>query len=266
MISISSLGRLGRLGNQMFQYACAYAVAKRNRAKLSISTYDAYSERPVNQLVETFRLSSASHNDYTGVIHQFHEADFSYDARIENVPDGTDLVGYFQSEKYFCQYRSELLENEFVFNSDVLCRALDLRQGLSLDGETCSIHVRMGDYKNLSSTHTNLGKDYYASALAAIPECNRYLVFSDEPIEAKRMLDRLGIKRSDQFVYPDLDYAASMCAMSMCDHHIIANSSFSWWGAWLSSNSKTIIAPTQWFGPQGPQNWSDVYCSGWKKI
>jgi hypothetical protein len=259
------MGSMGRLGNQMFQYACAYAVAKRNNTSLSISTYNLYTKNPVNQIVETFKLSSALHNDYTGIVHQFYEADFSYDPRIENVTNGTDLVGYFQSDRYFSQYRNELLENEFVFNSDLIDRAAVYTQSLKLCGELCSIHVRMGDYKKLSDTHTNLGKDYYTRALSLVPDCKSYIVFSDEPAEAKKMFEQISTKNSQQFLYPDLDYGTSLYLMSICNHHIIANSSYSWWGAWLST-SKTVVAPSSWFGSNGPKRWCDVYCSGWKTI
>ena len=58
-----------------------------------------------------------------------------------------------------------------------------------------------------------------------------------------------------------------MCTMSLCEHHVIANSSFSWWGAWLSP-AKKVYSPARWFGdsPNVPKNWSDIYCKGWKII
>ena len=259
------MGSMGRLGNQMFQYACAFAVAKRHSTSVSISTHNAYTKNPVNQIVETFKLSSALRNDYTGITHRFHEANFSYDPRIEVVPDGTDLVGYFQSDRYFSQYRNELLENEFVFNSGLIDSAAAYIQGLKLYGELCSIHVRLGDYKKLSDIHTNLSKDYYTHALSLVPDCKSYLVFSDEPVEAKKMFEQITAKKSQQFLYPDLDYGTSLYLMSICNYHIIANSSYSWWGSWLSK-SKSTIAPKKWFSEGGPKVWNDIYCERWKLI
>lgn len=266
MISFSSMGSLGRLGNQMFQYACTYAVARKNLTSPSISTHDSHTGNQRNQLVETFRLSSATYNSYSGITRQFREKDFNYDSKIENVTIGTDLFGYFQSEKYFRHYRTDLLDSEFVFNANIQANSRSHIVNLGLSGPMCSIHIRMGDYRNLGDTHVNLGIDYYANALSLVPDCDSYLVFSDEYVEAKKMLRQLDFEKAHRLVYLDLDFATTMHMMSMCDHHVIANSSFSWWGAWLSKNSQTTIAPSAWFGPRGPKSWNDVYCEGWRKI
>jgi hypothetical protein len=252
----------------MFQYSCAYAVAKRNNAKLTISTCDGHAGQSTNQLVDTFRLADVVYDDYREISFQFQESSFCYDSRIENVLDGTDLVGYFQSDRYFKHVRDELLEKQFIFNDNILQHVSKCRDFLDLNRyeSSCSIHIRAGDYTKLSNVHTNLKEDYYTRALAQTPECDVYLVFSDELHTAKKILERAGLEKQYRFVYPDLDYGTSLCMMSTCDSHIIANSSFSWWGAWLSNSSKSIIAPGQWFGPQGPKEWHDIYCSGWKIV
>jgi len=89
-------------------------------------------------------------------------------------------------------------------------------------------------------------------------------VFSDEPTIAESVMQEVSVIPVDKIVYPDVDYGLSMAMMSRCNHHIIANSSFSWWGAWLSRNNGVVIAPKNWFGPKGPSDWQDIYCEQWR--
>jgi len=275
MISVATMGSMGRLGNQMFQYACAYALSARHGTSLGISTHDAYRNARVNQLLETFELKSAialgplevgDGRDIEGIRYEFHESDFGYDRRIEIVPDGTEIRGYFQSERYFKHLRYQLLEEEFRFKKHIT-DFVDIIWQSEFSGATvCSIHIRRGDYKKISETHPNLDSSYYSLAASEIPECDVYAVFSDEPGLAAVIMQEVTAIPADKIVYPDVDYGTSMAMMSRCDHHIIANSSFSWWGAWLSKGSGFIVAPKLWFGPSGPKNWSDIYCEGWLAI
>jgi hypothetical protein len=119
----------------------------------------------------------------------------------------------------------------------------------------------VGDYKILSQNHPICSFDYYQQALELLPKDIPVFVFSDEPVNAMYMLS--GLNRNINS-HPT-DHFTELCLMSMCDYHIIANSSFSWWGSWLSSSNQTI-APAKWFGeaPNMPQNWSDIYAENWK--
>jgi hypothetical protein len=257
------MGRFGRLGNQMFQYACTFAIANKHQTKIGINTHDAYNNKQLNQLVETFELRSATLDKIEEYKFIFNEKDFEYDPMIECVTDGTDLRGYFQSEKYFKHVRNELLRNEFVFKTKVLKQGENFWSSHSIEGPVCSVHVRMGDYKILSDTHYNLNNNYYETALLKLPPCSRYIVFSDDLIEARNLLNPIAESFSRNFVYADLDYDVSMLLMSWCDHHIIANSSFSWWGAWLSENNGSVVSPKNWFSKKGPRSWKDIYCDKW---
>lgn len=257
---------MGRLGNQMFQYACAYSLAKKHQTTIAINTHDSYRNSRVNQIVETFELQSAVYDQFDEIKYKFNEASFEYDYRIEDVPNDTDIVGYFQSEKYFKNVRQDLVTREFRFRNIFEKDVESFQQLHGIVGTTCSIHIRKGDYKHLSDVHTNLDISYYADAIKKVPVCSHYIVFSDDPEEASRMISPISSLGSIDFVYPELGDSSSMLLMSLCDHHIIANSSFSWWGAWLSQKKGVVIAPRKWFGPKGPSAWSDVYCETWKAL
>ena len=126
------------------------------------------------------------------------------------------------------------------------------------------MHLRLGDYKNLVGKHPICGIEYYRNALKELPEDLFIIAFSDEPNIAKEMFDLLGRK---YYLPESNDQYVDMCAMSFCEYHVIANSSFSWWGAWLGE-SKQVVAPALWFGGDTdmPKNWNDIYCDGWKVV
>ena len=111
-------------------------------------------------------------------------------------------------------------------------------------GEVLSIHVRRTDYLSNSANHFNLDFDYYEKALEYF-DTEQVIVFSDDPEWCKQQK----IFSDDRFMISESgDNKIDLCLMSMCNHHIIANSSFSWWGAWLAK-SKKVVAPSTWFGP-----------------
>jgi hypothetical protein len=103
--------------------------------------------------------------------------------------------------------------------------------------------------------------DYYNRATSDILKYNKnkFIVFSDDPDWCRNTFT------GDNYIVSDLNNShIELCAMSLCDNHIIANSSFSWWGAWLNTNiNKRVIAPSRWFGPALIKDTSDVYCNDW---
>jgi hypothetical protein len=260
MITFSRLGTYGRFGNQMFQYATLFAIGKRKKCEIGVP----YLYKKNNYEYYKFCLPDCFHNlsakDCMGVIPQYfvEEKNFTYEPGIFGIPDQTDILGYFQTEKYFVDYKNYLLK-EFSFKQDIVNSALDAR---SLTKEpVISLHIRLGDYVHLQNKHPVCSKDYYQSALKMLPEDLLVYIFSDDPEQAENILKPLNRK----YVVPNMKSSyEDMCLMTMCDYHIIANSSFSWWGSWLS-NSKKTIAPSKWFGPDpdAPKNWSDIYCEGW---
>ena len=157
--------------------------------------------------------------------------------------------------------RNDILK-EFTLKPEIQEQANNIRN-ISND-PVISIHLRLGDYKHLVGKHPICGIDYYQNALEKLPKDILIIAFSDEPNVAKELFDKLGRK---YFIPESNNQYIDMCAMTLCDYHIIANSSYSWWGAWLS-NTKKVVAPAQWFGdsPEMPKNWSDIYCEGWEII
>jgi hypothetical protein len=169
--------------------------------------------------------------------------------------EGMVLQGFFQSEKYFANYKKEvvkLFENrskrKYEFENSV------------------SIHIRRGDYLNefMCQFLPALPYEYYKAALDDLEtkvKIDHILVFSDdlgwckETIKGERVI----------FVEGQEDYE-DLYTMAKCTHHIIANSSFSWWGAYLNQRDKIVYAPTRWFGPAITDDWQDVYCQNWIKI
>lgn len=261
MIGVSCLGSYGRLGNQMFQYAAAYSLSQKHDSKVAIGTRDSYSVDGKLQLSEIFELSSAVINNFSAIKYQFHEKNFQF-ADISNLPDHTDIVGYFQSEKYFESHKQKIIEEEFIFKKHILEKTDSIFENLKSDLHLCSLHVRRGDYLKLSDTHPPLEIDYYEQAISFLPKEIDILVFSDNIEEAKNLLESSELFKERKKKYVSENHSIEMSLMTRCNYHVIANSSFSWWGAWLSE-SKCVIAPKLWFGSSGPKVWDDIYCKNW---
>lgn len=258
MITFNLMGQYGRMGNQMFQYATLYSIAKTRGYEFGVPM-QRKSENPYQNfcLNECFLNLSAKDSSNTIPIHRAQEREFTYNAGIFGIPDSTDIVGYFQSEKYFVDYKPHILK-EFTFKDEIYEKSLDIRN--ITKEPVISVHLRMGDYKNLVGKHPICSLEYYQKALDHLPNDLLIIAFSDEPNEAKKLFDSIGRK----YFIPENDQYHDMCLMTLCNYHVIANSSFSWWGSWLSESKKTI-APSEWFGdsPEMPKNWSDIYCDGW---
>jgi hypothetical protein len=262
MITFNRLGTYGLFGNQLFQYATLYSIAKTKNYEFGVP----YANTGETQFKNFFLpncFSNLTAKDSSSYFAKFKaiEKNFCYNPGIFGILDDTDICGYFQSEKYFEKYREELLK-EFEFNESILKEATNIR-GLTKNSAV-SIHIRLGDYVHQQHNHPVCTLDYYKEAISNIPDDCLIFIFSDDIEQASNYFKFL----NRPFCIPDTDDKyVDMCLMSLCDYHIIANSSFSWWGAWLS-NSKKVIAPSKWFGenPNMPKNWSDIYCNNWKII
>jgi len=262
MITFNKLGNYGRLGNQMFQYATLFSIANRKGYDFGIpmqnKSNDEYKNLSLNDCFEN--LSAKDSTNYSPKFKAM-EHNFCYNPGIFGILDDTDICGYFQSEKYFENYREELLK-EFCFKKEIYQKALDIRS--ITKKEVISLHIRLGDYVNQQHNHPVCSIEYYKEALNKLPDDLLIYIFSDDIEISKKMF--LNLKRPILFVENTSSYI-DMCLMTMCDYHILANSSFSWWGSWLS-NSKKTIAPSKWFGDSQnmPKNWSDIYCKKWEII
>ncbi len=245
----------------MFQYATVLGAAR----KSGHIPFCNISGIPL--LSECFDLGSVENGQVEPEL-ILNEREFGYQEIVHNLPvdKSVDIRGYFQTEKYFKYIEDEVRQN-FTFKQHIKDLAIK-----HIPEDVCvSVHVRRGDYVNLKDHHYNQSVDYYMEALKRFPDhvpvffsddinwCKE--VFSDVPnnpvfIENQESLNLSSAKNSDISGYID------MCAMTFCNDHIIANSSFSWWGAWLGQGN--VVAPKNWFGPKEAwKDHSDVYCEGW---
>jgi len=268
MLAFNHLGKLGRLGNQMFQYASLRGIAATRGYEFGIPPVDYKNEWEDHQLLEVFELPHLNRNNIKlldmGHAPVAQENSFSYQPILhEMCPNDVSLWGFFQSPKYFDHIASSIRE-DFTFREHIL---KPCKENFNFEN-AISLHVRRTDYLTNSANHYNLGLDYYKDALVWYddPENEKrpVIVFSDDPEWCKQQ----EVFSSDRFVVSESgDNAIDLCLMSMCTSHIIANSSFSWWGAWLA-DSKDVYYPAQWFGPAigREKNQMDIVCEHWKMI
>lgn len=268
----STLGDNGRLGNQMFQYATLLSKALTWNGRFAIpDSMVQDGKRKSYELIDSFANLSAEvvdtermneiHRTQLGV---YREPDFSFDQNFGLVHPHVELFGYFQSELYFKNHRERILK-EFEFSrevKDTVNNVLSEVKSKKNAEKLCAVHIRRGDYVNLSSYHTNLGPEYYGPAmqyvLSNLPGKTQFIIFSDDIEWCKSF-----ITDQDQVSFSSFTgHLEDLCGISSCDYHITANSSFSWWGAWLS-NTECAIAPKAWFGPEGPNNWQSIYPPTW---
>jgi hypothetical protein len=178
-----------------------------------------------------FNIDRSYFQDQFGFENRYEERHFWY----EEIPfiKNVSLHGYFQSEKYFEHCKEDVIKMLMPKNTNP-------------SGDYCSVHVRRGDYTRLSDFHTNLGiAEYYFKAMELIPNC-KFVIVSDDPIWCKQNFTGNDFTIKD-FTSPIDDFKTLVASR----HNIIANSSFSWWGAYLNRNpDKKVIAPSNWFGPK----------------
>lgn len=268
MIGFNFLGKMGQLGNQMFQVASLKGIAKNNRYNFCFPNHDEVVVDNLGnklriELFEPFTLKNVSMLNLQRIDdsrQSIQESGFDFDENIfNNCPDWVNLVGYFQSEKYFKHIENEIHE-DFTFKDDILIPCKEMMLELE---EPVSLHIRRGDFLKNSGNHHNLDLDYYKEALNRIDSDLPVIIFSDDP----KWCEEQKLFSDDRFLVSQKNSSyIDLCLMTLCSRHIIANSTFSWWGAWLA-NSKQVIAPTKWFGPNNSHlNTKDLYPDSWELI
>lgn len=282
MIGFNHLGHLGRLGNQMFEFAALRGVAAKHNYDITIPS-------PENKGIENYSLHECFKLDHIPIGYiqgenYVREEHFHFDEKLfDNCPDNVSLYGFFQSEKYF-KHISDVIKKDFTFLDEHLNPCKEFIE--QFDGqEPIMLHVRRGDpnlidprgfkwaYVNCSDQHPVQSLDYYERALQEFSDNQPVIVFSDSVDWVKEQEfffgDRFFISEP-QYKYDDGSFLpyTDLCLMSLCSHAIIANSSMSWWGAWLQSNpNKKVIAPKMWFGPAyADKDTKDLYCPEWNVL
>ena len=281
MISYSQLGKYGATGNQMFQYAALVG--------LSIKTgYTIKIPQPPNESIVSGKLVIHGHNDNHHPIetveyalgcfsiecdyltHQdqpqwrYEEPFFHFDSNYFNIPDNTDIMGYFQSEQYFIHCEQEI-RKQFTPKHVFMEEAHTFLEKIKGDHPLISLHIRRYGHEQIEQQeiHPLIPMSYYenlAQEFRSHYGSVKFVCFSDDIAWCKK-----------HFEWDDIEFSENnspivdMTLMAMCDHNIVANSSFSWWGAWLNTNpNKQVIAPRGWFGPKGPKDTQDLIPVTWR--
>ncbi len=244
------LGQHGRMGNQFFQVAATLGAAVRFGYRPQFPTWKTSEilTEHFDQRLDARRISGT-----------YNEPHFLY-APIPPTPN-LDMFGVFQSPKYFAGY--EELIRQYLRPSAKLRHAIDSRFPQLLSKPTVALHVRRGDYVGLAHGFVNLPVEYYRAAMRLFPSDSHFVAFSDDPAWCREAFKNDGVEvMSGNPGYADLYLMAS------CRHQIIANSSFSWWAAYLNPNpQKRVVAPAKWFGPALSENDErDLLPEAWIRI
>ena len=269
MIGFNALGRMGRLCNQMFQYAALRGLSSKSGAEICIPYYQDAVDDGIGNMLRTELFDSFNIKVKTGLLNNGHapvvqERFFHFDQELfDNCPDHVSLQGYFQTEKYFKHIEYQI-RAEFTFLDEILEPCKELIGTIS---NPIALHIRRGDYVINSENHFNLPLEYYDAALKQFDDNRNVIVFSDD----SKWCHEQSLFADDRFIISENDdNRVDLCLMSLCNDFIIANSTYSWWGAWLSSHpNKKVIAPVQWFGKTGytkDHDTKDLIPETWTRI
>ena len=284
-VSFNGLGNEGRLGNQMFQYAFIRGMSKRYGYDFIIP--DANANRFDNYgLFDCFELEGCKTGEGSYPTLECRDTAFNQKF-LDECSDNTNYSGVFQTEKYFAN-ASEELRKDFTFHKEILDPCQEFIDNV---GDVIFLHVRRGNsnlvgnrgekwsYQMLQDYHPLMKKEYYLEALSHFDESKKVIVLSDT-IDWCKKQDWL---QDDRFLFSDSSYEVfddgasvpyiDLCLMSLCSGGIIANSSMSWWGAWLQNDRGKVIAPYPWYGEKAynygnaelcdadiiPERWTKIY-------
>ena len=284
----------GGLGNQMFQYALGRCLATKNKTKLflDVSSYEVNDQvTHRNFALQDFFIEaeilknpiSIGSIGKPGLMHRLSEKfipnypyykkqiilerGFNFDSNILKAPKNCTLIGYWQSEEYFKDIAIEI-RTEFDFKPAV--KTPLNAYGRNIDkSNSVSVHFRRGDYiKDIETNqiHGLCELDYYQRGIDLLSQRFSDLelfVFSDDIDWVK---SNFKTTHKTYFIENNESPIADLYLMSLCKHHIIANSSFSWWGAWLCKYpEKVIVAPKKWFN-LSTRNTNDILPSSWIRL
>jgi hypothetical protein len=279
---------MGGLGNQIFQIfatiSCAIKTGRKFCFSNELNCNGITPRHPYwNSFFSTLK-PFLSHSNYG--VHMLKENGFNYDQTlINNVLHNREpyitIFGYFQNEKYFKENYNCIckLINLTSMKSNVLHKYQDLNaeSADTMFDSTVSMHFRLGDYKKLQHYHPLMSYEYYEIALTHIVEkrnndCLRVIYFFEE--NDFEIVSETILKLSAK--YPLIQFARvnkefedweQMLLMSVCRDNIIANSSFSWWGAYFNSHDdKIVVCPSLWFGASANLDTSDLCPRTWHQI
>ena len=291
----------GGLGNQLFQYAAARALAIRHDAevKLDVTGFETHGLRRFGLDIYSIAATIASRDEMRAISAplaaksgpfrraraqlgrvlgsglkqpgnaKYREAHYHYDTNLSAQSPPVLLEGYWQSERYFKDI-ADTLRTELTPHEPMEPVNAAIAEAIA-SNTAVSVHVRRGDYisnQRINAYHGVCSLDYSRAAVEHIADhvSNvHFFVFSDDPEWTEENL-KTGLPATYVVANPPDRGFRDLQLMSHCGHHIIANSSFSWWGAWLNASpDKIVVAPAQWFAVDD-KNTSDLIPEGWMRL
>lgn len=245
----------GQLGNKMFQVAAGVALALRTGTEFVKTSKNSVRDTAAHEVV----WKSISEYSGTENFYPYREAHYHY-KQIAAPDKDTVLMGYFQSSLYFEDYKQEILKL-FSPTPQVKQKVDELLKKYTNSEETCALHVRRGDYLNYPDSHPTQEVSYYEKAVSFFPKDTLFVICSDDISWCRQNLSFLSHK---MFMEGNRNYE-DLYLMASCQHNIIANSTFSWWSAYMNSNlQKKVIAPKTVVGKSlSHLDTKDFYCKEW---
>jgi hypothetical protein len=267
MITNVRIGYNGRFGNQIFQFASTIGIARKMGYEVGFPKSNITNGIPQKNadnkpfmakldIVECFDIDEKYFSNNLSIKQQVSERFFHFDNQLFNISDNTNIDGYLQSEKYFEHCKDEIINTLKIKNNFLNIANKLLPKN---NKELVAIHVRRADYLFLKDYHFLNGLDYINNAIKSIGDIEKYhfVVCSDD---TKWCSEIWGEDNNFTIINSNSPYV-DFTIMTLCNHHIISNSSFSWWSSYLCKNkNKKVIAPKNWFGPKMfGYNTNDLY-------
>lgn len=275
----------GGLGNQMFQYAAARALTLRKGTELELDissfrtdknkreymlgnyTIQGNVMKVAHPAMQRIRSYVRSKIGIAGTARVYGEKNNRFDSTVLNLPDGTYLLGHWQSEKYFEDCRGTII-SDFTYKEKLSKGSQQILSKIQ-GSDSVSLHIRRGDYIKDPVAAKVLGTlplTYYIRALQMMQEKNRNMsvfLFSDDP---EWVRENVQITAAEVIYVTTGSACEDLELMRSCKSHVIANSSFSWWGAWLNTDkSKKVIAPKSWFA-DAEFSADDIVPESWTRL
>jgi len=269
MITYNRLGLNGRFGNQLFQFSGTIGIAEKNGFDVTFPTNRNGQRQSLSDgnnfiarvdIVNCFDINPKYFKDGVWVNNRRVERHFHFDETLMSVGDDTNIDGYLQTEKYFLHCKEKIL-GLLKFKEHI--REVAMSYLPEVDNRLVSVHVRRKDYLTIPDVHPFVGLYYLQRAMAEFDDVH-FMICSDDYDWCNGQWGEVDnctvVKSPSHFI--------DFCILSMCDDHIISNSSFSWWSSYLSeSEDKRVIAPSTWFGPRyAGYNTNDIYREEMKRL
>lgn len=254
----------GQLGNQMFQIATAYAYALDHHLQLYVPSLSKQTKWgvPVNRETMFRRVCGKDYPYWPRAA--YHEPRFGYEPLPSCV--NRQIIGFFQSEKYFAHHRREILDL-FAYDQKDIDLVQERYPQLVTEPHLVGVQLRSYLREDVSESHPTYGREYFRQAMSQFPPECLFVVVSDRIELAKRILSDLPHR---MLFVEKQSYYHDMLVLSLCQDFVLTNSTFGWWGAWLSeAPNKRVITPSPWFGPAYaeldtkdivPESWEIIHC------